>query len=78
MKVTISVPTDVFRAAERVANRAGMSRSEFYTAAIRLHLEAEDQRVTDRLNSVYQHVESSLDPVLEALQLTALDKCSSW
>jgi len=79
MKTAVSIPDDVFEAAERAAKRAGVSRSRFYTEAIRRHLAAGDQQdITARLNAVYDHVDSSLDPVLDAWQVEALLKWSKW
>lgn len=34
MKTAVSIPNDVFRKAERLARRAGRSRSEVYSAAL--------------------------------------------
>jgi antitoxin MazE6 len=79
MKTAVSIPDDVFEAAERAAKRAGISRSRFYAEAIRRHLEARDrQDVTARLNAVYDHVDSSMDPVIDALQIEAILKWSKW
>ena len=79
MKTAVSIPNDVFEAAERAAKRAGVSRSRFYAEAIRRYLETEDQQdITARLNAVYDHVDSSMDPVIDALQIEAILKWSKW
>jgi len=54
VKTAISIPDSVFEAADRLAHRLGMSRSELYRAAIGEYLarHAED-RVTEKLNEVY-------------------------
>ena len=73
MKTAISIPDDVFRAAEATARRRGMSRSQLFTEAVRLFLEMRgEQRVTERLNDVYAGRDSKLDPVLSRLQSAAL------
>jgi metal-responsive CopG/Arc/MetJ family transcriptional regulator len=75
MKTAISLPDDVFRAAERVAKRKGMSRSEFYARAIVALLRQEDdEAVTAQLNRVYAGTDSSVDPVLAALQSRSLER----
>jgi metal-responsive CopG/Arc/MetJ family transcriptional regulator len=40
MKTAISIPDDVFKRAERVAKRLGVSRSELFTRAMREYLGA--------------------------------------
>jgi metal-responsive CopG/Arc/MetJ family transcriptional regulator len=39
MKTAISIPDEVFEAAERTAKAPGVSRSEFYATAVREDLE---------------------------------------
>ena len=54
MKTAISVPDDVFEEADRLAEKAGISRSELYVVALRAYLDASrDSRVTEQLNAVY-------------------------
>ena len=51
MKTAISLPNDVFEAAEATAKQLGLSRSELYTRAIRAYLEAHGtDRLTEKLN----------------------------
>ena len=77
MKTAISIPDPVFRAAEQLAKRTGMSRSKLYTAALAQYVEARQGiGVTERLNELYGEEEdlSLLDPVLTALQLHSLPR----
>lgn len=76
MNTDISIPDDVFERAERRAADLGMSRDEFYTAALtNLIGEDSDDRITERLNEVYAEENSSeLDPVHAQMQATSLDK----
>ena len=54
MKVAISVPDPIFRAADRAAKRMRVARSQFYARAVEAYLkEAGGQEVTERLNAVY-------------------------
>jgi len=74
MKTAISIPDELFAAAERVARRLGMSRSELYRVALARYLEHhEDAATTDQLDRVYASTgESRLDPVLDRLQRASL------
>jgi metal-responsive CopG/Arc/MetJ family transcriptional regulator len=75
MKTAISIPDDIFSAAEQLAKRVGYSRSELYTSAIAAYLKEHRGRgVTERLNEVYAEEEeaSLLDPVHQALQAYSL------
>jgi metal-responsive CopG/Arc/MetJ family transcriptional regulator len=77
MKTAISVPHQVFEAAEQLAKRLGMSRSELYTTAVADFIERHGvQGVTERLNEVYGSDPelSKLDSVLQALQLKSMPK----
>jgi hypothetical protein len=63
MKAAISVPDPVFKAADRLAKRRRMSRSELYTRAIVALLKAEDEaEVTAQLDRAYPEPSSSALP----------------
>jgi metal-responsive CopG/Arc/MetJ family transcriptional regulator len=73
MKTAISIPDDVFEAAEGVAAELGMNRSELYTHAVAEYVaRRRGEDVTRKLNEVYSKFEARLDPELEALQLASL------
>ena len=73
MKVTSSLPDDVFTAAEDLAKRLGISRSELYSNAVASFVEHHrTQGVTERLDQVYAEVPSEVDAELQTLQLGAL------
>ena len=77
MKTAISLPDDLFEAADRLAARLGRSRSELYATAVAEYLERHKfQGVTERLDAVYEArpEDSQLDPVLDALQLRSLPR----
>jgi metal-responsive CopG/Arc/MetJ family transcriptional regulator len=79
VKTAISIPDDVFEAAEAAARRAGMSRSQFFTTAIKMFLGRQgDQSVTDCLSDVYSRVDSRVDPVLRHLQFGAAERRDRW
>ena len=54
MKTAISIPDDIFLAADEAAHRLGYSRSELFTQAVRRFLQEQGpDHVTDTLNRVY-------------------------
>ena len=79
MKTAVSIPDKVYRAAERTAKRMGISRSRLYTMAIEKLLAAERYRgVKESLEEVYKTEDSSIDPVLMAMQLASLPPDEGW
>jgi metal-responsive CopG/Arc/MetJ family transcriptional regulator len=75
MKTAISIPNDLFAAAEQVAQRLGISRSELYATALREYLDAHRfDNVTEALNEVYAEEQGRFDPLLMRLQRHSLPK----
>jgi antitoxin MazE6 len=77
MKTAVSIPDRLFRAAEQLAARWGISRSELYAKALDALVEKHnDDVVTSRLNEIYGPggEDSSLDPVLVELQKRMLKR----
>ena len=75
MKTAISVPDEVFEAAERAAKKLGVSRSEFYANAVREFVERYGREsITETLNEVYISIESDLDKPLAAMQWNSIPK----
>jgi metal-responsive CopG/Arc/MetJ family transcriptional regulator len=76
MKTAISIPDDLFRAAERAARHLGLSRSQFYQRAVTHFLERQtDTHVTEALDEVYGSGEPvALDSVLERMQRRSLPR----
>lgn len=73
MKTAISLPDALFAEAEQVAKRLRMSRSRLYARAIgRFVKQHRSRNVTEQLNDLYSKEDSSVDPVLHALQLKSL------
>lgn len=73
MKTAISIPDPIFEAAEALARRLGMSRSELYATAVSQFLETfQDEAVTQALNELYGETVASVDPVLYRMQLLVL------
>ena len=75
MKTFISIPDEVFKNAEDFAHQHNMSRSALFTAAVKEYLSLHrDDDLTEKLNTVFAEQDSSLDPILETLQLLSLNK----
>ena len=72
VKTAVSIPDPIFAAADRIARRRQVSRSELYATAL-AELIARDSGadVTARLDAVYSDVDSSVDPALVASQMHA-------
>ncbi|MGH2725607.1 MAG: ribbon-helix-helix protein, CopG family [Actinomycetota bacterium] len=74
MKTAISLPDELFEAADRLARRLRLSRSELYARALNRFVEQHrDDGVTRVLDAVYRDVESALDPAVARLQSTSLE-----
>jgi metal-responsive CopG/Arc/MetJ family transcriptional regulator len=79
MKATVSLPDNIFEIAEKTAQRLGMSRSEFYTNAIKSFLEkfqeaSEGENTTKALDLVYGKNESGLDSALAKIQTISIEE----
>ncbi|MCX7011138.1 MAG: hypothetical protein NTW86_00990 [Candidatus Sumerlaeota bacterium] len=73
MKTAISIPDEVFQRAEDFATRRKMTRSALFTTAVQEYVDRHrSDDVTERLNQVYAHEASTLDPVLQTLQTLSL------
>jgi metal-responsive CopG/Arc/MetJ family transcriptional regulator len=75
MKTAISIPDDLFEAADRMARRLGVSRSRLYAKAVLefLHRHRNDD-VTRKLDRLYESEPAALDPLSQALQGASLTK----
>ena len=76
MKTAISIPDPVFKAAERLARRLGLSRSELYVRAVTDYLEEhKGQKVTELLDEIYEGIEDNeLDTGFKRAQMKSIDK----
>lgn len=75
MKTAISISDEVFDAAERLAHRLRISRSQLYTKAVAEFVRAQRGKgVREALDAVYATESSALDPVLDRLQAASLPR----
>lgn len=71
MKTAISIPNETFEAAEKLAGRIGLSRSELYATAVAEYLARHRAAgIRERLDAVYDvaHETARLDAVMELTQ----------
>lgn len=75
VKTAVSIPDPIFEAADRLARRRRISRSELYAEALAKLLDSDEStEVTERLDDVYSSGPSELDTGLAALQALAVDE----
>lgn len=73
MKVAISVPDRVHRAADRAARRMRVPRSQLYVKALEAYLAAtSEEEITRRLDAVYGTETGPADPFLSAASRATL------
>ncbi len=73
MKTVVSLPDDLFRAADALARDLGISRSKLYATAVAQHLaRRRDEHITARLDEVYRLQPSGLAPGLRRAQERSL------
>ena len=78
MKTAISLPDDLFKKAESLASRLGVSRSRLYALALEDYIARHQaRRVSERLDAVYGTESSNVDTSIAAAQSTVL-KRSEW
>lgn len=75
MKTAVSLPDELFEAADTLARRLRVSRSQLYASALESFVQRHrDETVTEALNRVYDQESSSLDPVISALQRASIPR----
>lgn len=78
MKTAISLPDEVFKAADELASRLGMSRSRLYATAVAEYLAKHtDQEITQRLDAVYAERAEGIDPAVRRAQARSIGD-SGW
>ena len=75
MKTAISLPDDLFVAAEKIQLRKRVSRSEFYAMAIRWFVQHETNNgITEQLNKVYSVGSDKISDHMMWVQMDAIGK----
>ena len=75
MKTAVSLPDEIFEAAERLATQRGLTRSALYAQALEAFLNANGiDPLTEAINRVADGVDTRLDPALKRLQNVTLER----
>jgi metal-responsive CopG/Arc/MetJ family transcriptional regulator len=75
MKTAVSIPDKVFRSADSLAKRLGVSRSRLYATALADFLARhQGLHVKERLDAIYGDEDSAPDPELVRLQVKSLSR----
>jgi predicted transcriptional regulator len=75
VKTAVSLPNEVFQAAERLARERGLTRSSLYAQALEAFLEANEiDPLTEAINRVADRADTRLDPGLKRLQEATLER----
>lgn len=78
MKTAVSLPDELFEAADTLARRLRVSRSQLYASALEAFVQRyRDETITKALNRVYDQESSSLAPVISALQRASIPRDDS-
>ena len=81
MKTAISIPDSEFKAAEKVAARLSLNRSELYRTALTEFLaKHQDDGVTEKLDEIYggERMRVGLDNSLQWMQVQSLPQNEKW
>jgi len=82
MKLAISLPDPIYKAADRYAKERGVPRSQLVAEALEAYLaEHGPEAITARLDRVYSTQDSTLDESLiraQAAVLDAVDDDEAW
>ena len=78
IETAVTLPAALHQRVEELAERLDISRDELYRRALSRFLAAyHETEVTRHLNKVYEHEDSSLDPVVMQMQMLSL-KPERW
>jgi metal-responsive CopG/Arc/MetJ family transcriptional regulator len=80
MKTAISIPDLIFKQAEHLAHKQGISRSELYTKAINEYIkEREEKNITESLNCIYENNPAIINKGIYSIQYSTLkDDDEKW
>lgn len=74
-KTAISIPPDVFRLSEKIAERLKISRSAVFALGVKkLGEEYDEEDLIARINAVCAEVDTSVEPFWKELQSRTLPK----
>ena len=75
MNIAVSVPDDVFREAECLAQRMGVSSDELFRIAVEAYVRSHaHDGVRESLDAIYAEESSKVDEVLAAMQWASMPR----
>jgi metal-responsive CopG/Arc/MetJ family transcriptional regulator len=75
MKTTVSIPDDIFEAAERLARRTKRSRSRLFSDALKEYLARRSpQKITEDMNRISAKIRQKRDPFVSLATRRALER----
>lgn len=75
MKTAISIPDEIFRAADQYAKNHGFSRSKLYTEAVAQFLEQHPSGlITKQLDEIYSAEPARLNETISTMQFSSIKK----
>jgi metal-responsive CopG/Arc/MetJ family transcriptional regulator len=78
MKTAVSIPDDVFKKADRLARRLGMSRSQLYSLAVEEYVaRIRPESITDAMNRVVAQLDEPGDDFVATAATNVLKK-TEW
>ena len=78
MKTAISIPDNIFQAAENMAQHLKVSRSELFTTAISEYMKRNRNKdITKSLNKIYGDEDSAIDDELASMQMNSFHQ-ENW
>ena len=78
MKVAVSIPDNIFEAAELLAKQRSVPRSQIFSEALAAYIESRgSEAVTSKLNEVYGKQSIRVDPGLAQAQLDSISN-EAW
>ena len=77
MKTDVSVSPLIFKAADLLAKKLGLSLTEFCTLALTSYMAKYQENITETLDRIYEHESSAIEPVLANAQTVSLGE-ESW
>ena len=78
MKVTLSIPDELFKSAEALSRRLGVSRSHLYATALgEFVAKHRGRKLTEQLDAVYGNEESRIEAGVRRLQRRSVQR-NEW
>ena len=75
MRAVVSIPDSLFKAADELADRMGVTRSRLYAVALQRFVnDHDDEAITTKVNEIYATESWGLDPILQSIQTRSLKK----